>query len=478
MFLRLCLAVVLAASILGLAPGSADAAPKVPARVFNAESFTLSNGLMVVVIPNHRAPVVSHMIWYKVGAADEVPGKSGIAHFLEHLMFKGTPKYPAGELTSMVARNGGNQNAFTSHDYTGYFQSIAVDRLPLMMEMEADRMRNLVLDEPGVLTEREVIIEERRMRVDSVPAAILGERLAAGLWMTNHYGIPIIGWESEMRQLSREDALTFYRAYYAPHNAIVVVAGDITAAQLKPLAEKYYGAIPKTGEATPRTRSTFLPRKADVEVTMTHERVMQPEWSRDYVAPSFNVGNRADVYALDVFAELFGGGATSKLYRSLVVDQQLAASASAGYSGLAVSYGTFSVGLTPNPGVTIPQLEAAYEALLTATLRDGISDADVERAKNRMIARLAYAKDSPMGAAMRVGSALVVGVTLDEIERTPVALAAVTADQVRAAARTLIATAPSGTGVLLPQPRAQEKAPPAKASKAPPAKAPAQGAVP
>jgi zinc protease len=435
---------------------------------------------MVVVIPNHRSPVVTHMVWYKVGAADEVPGKSGLAHFLEHLMFKGTARFPAGTITSMVARNGGDQNAFTSHDYTAYFQSIAVDRLPLMMEMEADRMRNLKLDEPGVLTEREVIIEERRMRVDNVPAAVLGERVAAGMWMTNHYGIPVIGWEAEMHQLSRDDALAFYRKYYAPHNAIVVVSGDITAAQLRPLAEKYYGAIPKTGEAKPRTRSTYLPRKADVRVTMTHERVMQPEWSRDYVAPSFNVGKRADVYALDVFAELFGGGATSKLYRSLVVDQKLAASADASYNGLAISYGTFSVALTPNPGVSIAKLEDAYDALLASVLRDGISDADVARAKNRMIARFAYAKDSPMGAAMRVGMALVVGETLDEIEHTPAALAAVTADQVRAAARSLIATATSGTGVLLPQPRTQANAPPTEAgvTKASATKSSGQGAVP
>jgi zinc protease len=197
------------------------------------------------------------------------------------------------------------------------------------------------------------------------------------------------------------------------------------------------------------------------------------------VAPSINVGKRADVYALDVFAELFGGGATSKLYRSLVVDQQLASSADASYNGLAISYGTFSVSLTPNPGVSIEKLEGAYDALLESVLRDGISDADVARAKNRMIARFAYAKDSPMGAAMRVGMALVVGETLGEIENTPAALAAVTADQVRAAARNLIATATSGTGVLLPQPRIQANAPPTEAgvTKASATKSSGQGAV-
>ena len=442
---------------LSLAPVHAQTAAK-PGGVFGAETFSLANGMQVVVIPNHRAPVVSHMVWYKIGSADEVPGKSGLAHFLEHLLFKGTPRFPAGTITDMVARNGGEQNAFTSYDYTAYYENIAVDRLPLMMDMEADRMHNLILERGSVLSERDVIIEERRMRVDSVPGATMAERLSASLWLNNPYSIPVIGWESEMRELSQEDALAFYKKYYEPHNAILIVAGDITVEQLKPLAEKYYGAIPKTGTPTKRVRPTYLPRKADVRVVMRHERVRQPQWSREYIAPSYNVGDRADVHGLEVFTELFGGGATAKLYRSLVVDQQLAAGASSGYSGEAISYGNFSVSLTPNPGVPWEKLEAAYDALLAQTLKDGITDEDVERAKTRMLARLAYAKESPMSAAQQVGSALAVGLTLDDIENWPEQLKKVTPDQVRAAARKLIATASSGTGILLPPVRVQEAA--------------------
>jgi zinc protease len=440
----------------------ANAASSKPGKIYGAETFSLANGLTVVVIPNHRAPVVAHMVWYKIGAADEQPGKSGLAHFLEHLMFKGTERFPAGKLTDLVARNGGEQNAFTSHDYTAYFEDIAVDHLPLMMDIEADRMRNLQLDDHAVDTEREVIIEERRMRVDNVPSAVLGERLSAGLWMTNRYGIPVIGWEAEMRGLTRDDALTFYRKYYAPHNAILVVSGDITAAQLKPLAEKYYGVIPKSGEPTVRKRSTYLPRRSDVTVVMTHERVRQPEWSRQYIAPSYNVGDRSDVHALEIFAELLGDGSTSKLYRSLVVDQQLAAEASAGYEPATVSYGTFSVGITPNPGISVEKAGAAYDAFLAGILRDGITDKDVAQAKRRMIARLAYAKDSPIGAAHAVGSSLVVGMTMDDLENWPAEINAITPDQVRAAARKLIATASSGTGILLPPPtmQAQKGGPP------------------
>jgi len=430
------------------------AAPSASAALYGAEMYTLANGMQVVVIPNHRAPVVSHMVWYRVGSADEQPGKSGIAHFLEHLMFKGTPRYPGTAITDIVARNGGDQNAFTSYDYTGYYQNIAVDRLPLVMDIEADRMRNLVLDAKEVATEREVIIEERRMRVDNVPSSILGERVATALWMTNHYGVPVIGWEAEMRELSREDALAFYRSYYAPHNAILVVAGDVTMATLKPLVEKSYGAIPAskewTGQQKPRVRAPFLYPKADTTIVLNHERVRQPQWTRQIIAPSYNVGDRADVHGLEVFAEIMGGGATSKLYRTLVVDQKIAAAFGTGYSGDAVSYGTFYISLTPSPGVTPNQAEAAYTKALEALLRDGISDADVALAKQRMLARLAYAKDSPMSAARAVGAGLAVGQSLDEIENWADAITKVTADQVRGAARKLFAENASATGILLP----------------------------
>lgn len=421
------------------------------AVVYGAETFMLANGMQVVLIPNHRAPVVSHMVWYKIGSADETPGKSGIAHFLEHLMFKGTPKYPAGTITDMVARNGGDQNAFTSTDYTAYYENIAVDRLPLMMEMEADRMRNLTLDVKEVDTEREVIIEERRMRTDNVPGSLLGERMNAALWMTNHYGIPIIGWEAEMRGLSRDDAFNVYKAYYAPHNAILVVAGDITMDKLKPLAEKYYGAIPRSGEYKPRARSTFLQSpRADTQIVMSHERVRQPTWSREIIAPSYAVGNRADVHALEVFSEMIGGGSTAKLYRTLVVDQKVAASFGAGYDGDAVSYGTFSVSMTPSPGVTWQQAEAAYTKAMEALLKDGITDAEVAQAKRRMLAGLAFAKDSPISAASAVGAALAVGQTIVDIETWPDEVGKVTTAQVRSAARKLFTEYASVTGVLLP----------------------------
>ena len=424
------------------------------AAVYGAETFTLGNGMQVVVIPNHRAPVVSHMVYYRAGAAEDLPGKSGMAHFLEHLLFKGTPKFPAGAVMDVVARNGGNQNAFTTRDFTGYYQNIAADRLSLMMDMESDRMRNLIINKSIIDTEREVIIEERRMRVDNVPQSILQERIDTGLWMNNHYAIPIIGWETEMRQLNENDAKAYYDAHYAPNNAILVVAGDVTLASLKPLAEKYYGVIPLPKGAAPkpttRARDTYLYPPSANRIVMHDERVAQPQWIREIIAPSYNVGERADVHALEVFAEVIGGGSTAKLYRTLVVDQKVAAGFSASYDGEAVSHGMFFLSLTPSPGVPLDKAEAAYDAAMAALLKDGITDADVARAKGRMAARLAFAKDSPMGAARAVGASLASGVSLADIENWPDAIAKVTAEQVRASARKLFAEASSATGILLP----------------------------
>ncbi len=438
------LALVLAAALM---------LPRAPARadVFGAETFMLDNGMQVVVIPNHRVPIVSHMVWYKVGSADEEPGKAGIAHFLEHLMFKGTPTYPAGEITDLVARNGGQQNAFTSYDYTAYYQNIAVDRLPKMMELEADRMRNLILSEEDVRVERDVVVEERRMRVDSQPASILSERMNAALWVTNRYGTPVIGWMEEIEALNRDDAFDFYYRWYAPKNAILVVAGDITAKELKPLAEKTYGKIEPVDAVTLRDRSTFLPQSAAVRVTMEDPRVRQPRWQRTYVAPSVNVGSLEDTYALSVFSEIFGGGATSRLYQALVVDQGIAASAGSFYSKNAVSYGSFTLYAAPSPGADVADVEAAIDAEIAKIVAEGVSAEEVERAKARALAEVIYAKDSPITAARTVGALLSVGMTLDQIEDWPEHLDKVTTEQVNAAARALFADAPNGTSVLLPE---------------------------
>ncbi|MFA7428725.1 MAG: pitrilysin family protein [Rhodospirillaceae bacterium] len=424
-------------------------------RLFGAETFTLDNGLQVVVVENHRVPVVSHMVWYKVGAADEPAGKSGIAHLLEHLMFKGTEKIGPNDFSNIIARHGGQQNAFTSSDYTGYYQNIAKDRLELVMGMEADRMANLRLAENEVITERAVVIEERLSRTENEPAALLGEQLDLARWVVHPYRNPVIGWAHELAQLNRQDALDFYGRWYAPNNAILVISGDVTADEVRPLAERTYGVVPRGPDMVRERVSADLPPTA-ARIVMRHPRVAQPQWQRQYKASSYGTttGDAVrEVYALEVLSELLGGGATSRLYRSLVVDQQLAVSAGSWYSASAVDLGTFGLYITPRPGVELDAAEKALEAEVARLLSEGITEDEVENAKLRMRAGVIYARDTLQGAAQTIGAALATGSTLDQVETWPARIGEVTRDQVMEAARAVLRDETATTGVLLPDPQ-------------------------
>lgn len=432
-------------------------------KLFDAKTFTLKNGLQVVVVENHRMPVVSQMVWYKVGAADEPAGKSGIAHLLEHLMFKGTEDIPPGQFSKIVARHGGRDNAFTSSDYTAYYQNIAAENLDMVMRMEADRMQNLRLADSDVLTERDVVIEERLTRTENEPAALLGERMDLALWVTHPYRNPVIGWQHELSELDRDDALAFYKQWYAPNNAILVVSGDTTVDEVKRLAEKYYGPIPRGPDFT-RDRPTTRPPEAATRIVMEHPRVAQPRWQRQYVAPSYATAARdaeedsSEVYALQVLSELLGGGATSRLYRSLVMDHELAASAGSWYRPRAVDWGTFGFWATPRPGVDVQKVEDAVQAEIDKLLTEGVSEDEVETAKLRMRAGVVYARDSLQGAAQTIGAALATGGDLDEVEVWPRKIGAVTRDQVMAAARDVLSDSSAVTGLLLPAHQASAEA--------------------
>lgn len=420
------------------------------AAVFNPETFVLDNGMEVIVVPNHRAPVVMHMVWYRVGAADDPVGKSGVAHFLEHLMFKGTKTTKPGEFSTIVARNGGNENAFTGQDYTGYFQKVAKDRLELVMRLEADRMTNLVLRDDIVLPERDVVLEERRSRTDNEPSALLSEQVSAAQYLAHPYGSPIIGWAHEIGALTTDDALAFYRRHYAPDNAILIVTGDITAAELKPLAEKYYGVIPAAGVA-PRIRPQEPPQRAARRVELRDPRVRQAEWNRGYLAPSHNAGATEHTYPLQVLAEILGGGSTSRLYRELVIDQAVAASAGAWYSSVSLDLTRFGLYASPSGGVDIATLEAAVDGEIKRLLEDGVTAEEVARVKNRLISGAIYARDSLYIAARAFGSALTAGRTVADVESWPERIEAVTLEQVNAAARAVLVPETSVTGVLLPK---------------------------
>ncbi len=420
------------------------------AEVFNPHTLTLANGLQVVVVENHRAPVVTHMVWYKVGAADEPAGKSGIAHFLEHLMFKGTDTEPPGEFSQQVARVGGDENAFTTQDYTAYFQTVAVEHLALVMRLEADRMTHLKLDDAVVLPERDVILEERRQRIDNEPGSQLSELARAVLFLNHPYRNPTIGWEHEMRGLTTADAVDFYRRWYAPNNAVLVIAGDITLEQVRPLAEKYYGVIPAR-EVPARVRLAEPPPIAPRRVELASPRVQQPSWSRSYLAPSYHSAGAEHADALELLAEIIGGGPTSRLYRHLVVEQGLATGIGAWYGPDAVDLGTFGISASPQPGTELPVLEAAIEQELAAVLADGVTQAELDAAKTLLQADAVKARDSLSNPARTIGSTLATGGTLDDVESWPDRIGAVTVEQVNAAARYLLKPESSVTSVLLPK---------------------------
>jgi len=425
----------------------------VPARaraaLFAAEGFTLSNGLQVVVIENHRAPVVVQMILYKAGNADAPPGKSGIAHFLEHLMFKGTPAVPAGEFSHRVARMGGNDNAFTTEDYTAFHQTVARQHLEDVMRLEADRMTNLELTEAEVSSERAVIIEERRQDVDNDPGGKLSEMETASLYLAHPYRLPVLGWEHEMEGLSRQDAVEFYRRWYAPNNAILVISGDTTAAEIRPLAESIYGTIrarPLPARERVREPTAFAPRR----LTLRDESVHQASWERYYLAPAFHDPPAIQPYALDLLAEILAGGPTSRLYKDLVVDKQLATDVNASYDGQFLDYGRFGIFAVPPVGGDMPRLEQAIDAALARLLANGVTQAELDSAKARLDAEAVKARDGLMGPASYVGVALATGSSLAEVQAWPQRIAAVSASDMLAAARRVLRPESSVTGELLP----------------------------
>src|SRR5579871_6993019 len=347
--------------------------------------FTLANGLEMVVVPDHRTPVVTHMAWYKVGSADETPGKSGLAHFLEHLMFKGTAKNPAGRFSQWLSTVGGQENAFTSSDYTGYFQRIAKEYLPTVMEFEADRMTGLVLTDENVLPERDVVLEEYNMRTGNSPDARIGEQVAAALYLNHPYGRPVIGWRKEIEKLNREDALAFYHRFYTPNNAVVVVAGDVTGEEVKALAEKTYGMVARVAEVPPRVRPQEPTPVAVRQLTMADDRVAQPSVQRSYLVPSTVTAKPGEAEALDILAHVLGSGETSRLYRVLVVEKRVATNAGGSYSGTALDDTHFGVYASPLPGVTFATVEAAMDAVIADVADHGVTAAEFERTKTRLI---------------------------------------------------------------------------------------------
>lgn len=450
---RMSAAAALIAAALMISAAPADATG------IKVSDFMLPNGLQLVVIPDTRSPVVTHMIWYKVGAADESLGKSGLAHFLEHLLFKGTEKNPAGRFSQVVARIGGQENAFTSNDYTGYFQRVPREQLKTVMEFEADRMTGLVLTDKVVLPERDVILEEQNQRVANNPRARLSEQIDAALFLNHPYGKPVIGWRHEMEQLSLDDAIGFYRRFYGPNGAVVVIAGDVDPEQARKLAEETYGKLKRNPAITARKRPQEPPPVAVRSLTLADPRVEQLVMQRAYLVPSYTTAKPGQSEALEVLGHILGGGSNSRLYRALVVDKQAAVSAGAGYDGSALDMSKFSIYGSPREGTTLPQLEVLADAVIADLIAQGVTAQELERTKSRLIADSIYAQDNQATMARWYGASLMTGATVEEVRRWPDRIRAVTATQVQDVAREWLDKRRSVTGYLIKDtsPRAEKR---------------------
>jgi zinc protease len=420
--------------------------------------FKLANGMEVVVIPDRRTPVVTHMVWYRVGSADEPPGKSGIAHFLEHLMFKGTEKNPAGRFSKVLATIGGQENAFTSTDYTGYFQRVTRDRLKMVMEFEADRMTGLKLTDAVVLPERNVVLEEQNSRVANSPAAKLGEDVIAALFLNHPYGRPVIGWRHEIEKLDRQDAIDFYNRFYTPNNAILVVAGDVSADEVRTLAEETYGKIAPRAEIGPRKRPQEPEQRTVRTVTFADPRVTQPSLQRSYLVPSSATAKAGESEALEVLSQILGSGTNSRFYSKLVIEKPMATSIGAWYQGSALDHTRFGIYGTPRADVTLKDLEEAMDGVIADIAESGVTNDELERAKIKLVADVVYAQDSQATMARWYGGALTTGLTVEHLKTWPDRIQKVTAEQIRDAAKTWLDKRRSVTGYLVKEhPKPQER---------------------
>jgi zinc protease len=423
-----------------------------PARAeLKVSTFTLANGMQVVVIPDHRVPVVTHMVWYRCGAADDPWGTSGIAHFLEHLMFKSTGKIKSGEFSQIITKLGGRDNAATTHDTTSYFQRVAKEHLRTVMGLEADRMVNLRLLEEEVKTERNVILEERRSSVDGNPLSLLSEQMLASLYQNHPYHRPQLGWEHEMKELSLKDAAAFYKRFYAPNNAVLVVAGDVTPEEVRPLAEASYGRN-KANKAIGRApRIQEPPAIAARRVRLEDARAGAPLLLRYYLAPTYTSGKPGEAESLELLSWIVGGDDTSRMYRRLV-DTNVAATAGTNYESTILDRGRFAAVILPIPGGSMEKAEAELDAIIAEVRQNGVTQDELDKAKSALEAQRVFDLDNQSTLANRYGLAIALGRTVADIEALPARMQAITLDDIKRAAAAYLTPQLSVTGVLVPPP--------------------------
>jgi len=427
------------------------------AAVFYPETFTLDNGLQFIVVPNHLAPAVTQMVWYKVGSADEVPGKSGLAHYLEHLMFRGTATIPPGEFSRKIAAQGGNDNAFTSYDYTAFHETVAADRLSMVMQMEADRMQNLQIKPETAKPELSVVLSERQQRTDNSPEGRFEERVRHALMPDYPYGIPVIGWKPEIEKLTAADANDFYKNHYAPNNALVVISGDVTLDEVKKLAAESYGKIPKH-ETTVRKPCPPLKEPSEHRLEIVDAGVEQPQFEWNAIVASYSTQKDHEAYALEVLGEALDGGQVGALYRELVLRQGVASGVGTSYDPDARGDAVFTIALVPQPGKEPKELEKALQGEMQQLAQSGLDVKSVESAKKRLTRAAIFERDSLLAPGYVFGEGLTTGHTVEDIESWPDRINAVTLEQVNAALRGLVGNKYTVAAFLLPDPKASPAA--------------------
>lgn len=420
----------------------------VPLEAFsNVTSFSLENGMRVVVIEDHRAPVVTHMVWYRAGASDENSGKSGVAHLLEHLLFKETENVGNGEFSQTVAALGGSDNAFTSQDYTAYYQRVSKQYLDLMMYYESDRMKNLKISELDFNTEVKVVIEERSQRTDSKPGALFNEQNMASLYLNHPYGVPIVGWRHELEDLDREDVINFYKTYYSPNNAILIVSGDVDPENVQILANKFYGSLENTIYLGVRKRPAEPPQIVERRLIFEDERVSQPYITRTYLAAERDPGQQREAAALTLLADLIGSdGIQSILGKTLQLDNKKAIYTNAYYNGLSYDDTNFSLILVPNNDVTLLDIEVELDKVINTFISNGIDEDHLERIKFQYKAQQIYSLDSAYSQARRFGVALTSGLTIEDVLAWPKIIQDIKSSEILAAAVSLFKKESSVTG--------------------------------
>lgn len=436
-----------------LPAGSAAAGPA-------AQEFRLSNGMKVIVNEDHRAPTVAHMVWYRVGSMDEQNGVTGVAHVLEHMMFKGTKQLKPGEFSERVAKLGGRENAFTSKDYTAYFQQVEKSRLEKVMALEADRMHNLTMDAAEFGKEIRVVMEERRLRTDDQPLSLLNEAMNATAWVAHPYRNPVVGWMDDLQNMKASDALDWYRRWYAPNNATLVVSGDVDAAQVLALAKKYYGRVP--AKPLPVTRPQQEPVQTGVKRVTVKAPAENPYLMLAWKVPKLNDVDKDDEpFALEVLAAVLDGYDNARLPARLVRTERLANAVDAGYDGMERGPVMFVMSGEPTQGTTVDKLEAALRAEITRVANDGVSEQELRRVKAQLIASQVYKRDSVFGQAMEIGTMEMAGISHRQIDRIIERLSSVTPAQVQAVARKYFSDDQLTVATLSPLPMSAQPARPA-----------------